>query len=134
MSNKNDKGWVSHPPTAEQTERIRLACATTRTNSADIENLLASIGYQFRTVAGATGTVAQVKSRARNWRSVASARLSIKASLKAHGAPVSNPVYMLQVEGVIERLAWSNQELDADDWDSGRFPYYWESDHVELAT
>ena len=127
MSNKTDKGYISRPPTAEQTERIRLACATTRTNSADIENLLASIGYQFRTVAGATGTVAQVKSRARNWRSVASARLSIKAALKAHGAPVSNPVYMLQVEGVIERLAWSNQELDAEDFDTGkRYPFYWE--------
>ena len=73
------------------------------------------------------------KSRARNWRSVSSARLAIKATLKAHGVDVSNPVTMFAYENAIERLCWENQELDADDWDSPqRYPYYWEEqDRVE---
>ena len=136
MDSKTEKRWVSHPPTPEQTERIKAACATTRTNSADIENLLNEIGYRFRTVRAAGNpnqSVAQIKSKARNWRSVSKARLAIKAALKAHGAPVSNPVYMFQVENVIERLAWSNQELDAEDLDAGgRYPYYWEAEDVHL--
>ena len=132
MSNKTEKGWVSHPPTAEQTARIRAACATTRTNSTECENLLREIGYEFRTVAGATGTVAQVKSRRRGWRSVASARDAIKQALRLHGVNVSNPVVMFQFENVIERLAWENQDTDIDDLDTGRYPYYWEEpDRVE---
>ena len=139
MSNKTDKGYISHPPTGEQLERIKAACATTRTNSADIENLLNEIGYRFRTVRAAGNpnqSVAQIKSSARNWRSVSCARLAIKAALKAHGAPVNDPVFMFGVENVIERLAWENQELDAEDLDAGgRYPFYWEeSDRVELAT
>ena len=132
MSNKTDKGYISRPPTPEQTERIRLACATTRTNSADCENLLRELGYEFRTVAGATGTVAQIKSRRRGWRSVASARLAIKAALKLHGVNVSDPVTMFRFENVIERLCWENQELDVDDLDTGRYPFYWEAEDVHL--
>ena len=131
MSNKTDKGWVSHPPTPEQTERIKAACATTRLESEDRENLLRRT-YQFRTVRGATGTVAQIKSRRRGWRSVASARVAIKAALKLHGVNVSNPVTMFAYENAIERLCWENQELDVTDLDTGRFPYYWEAEDVHL--
>ncbi len=132
MDSKTEKTWVSRPPTPEQTERIKAACATTRTNSADCENLLKELGYQFRTVRGATGTVAQIKSRRRGWRSVASARVAIKAALKLHGVNVSNPVTMFAYENAIERLCWENQELDVDDLDTGRFLYYWESEDVHL--
>ena len=128
----NNKGYISRPPTPEQTERIRLACATTRLESEDRETILREIGYEFRTVAGSTGFVAQVKSRRRGWRSVASARVAIKAALKLHGVNVSDPVTMFGFEGTIERLCWANQETDIDDWDSGRFPYYWEDRDVHL--
>ena len=135
MSNQNNKGYISHPPTGEQLERIKAACATTRTNSADIENLLNEIGYRFRTVRAAGNpnqSVAQIKSKARNWRSVSSARLAIKATLKAHGVDVSNPVTMFAYENAIERLCWENQELDVDDLDTGRYPFYWEAEDVHL--
>ncbi len=137
MNSKTDKTWVSRPPTPEQTERIRLACATTRLESEDRETILRELGYSFRTVAGAGNpnqTVAQIKSRRRGWRSVASARLAIRAALKLHGVNVSDPVTMFGFEGTIERLCWENQATDIEDLDNGRYPFYWESDHVELAT
>ena len=63
---------------------------------------------------------------------MASARVAIKAALKLHGVNVSDPVTMFRFENAIERLCWENQELDVDDLDTGRYPFYWESEDVHL--
>ena len=128
MDSKNEKGWVSHPPTAEQTERIKAACATTQAKSVDAENLLKSLGYSFRTVNAAGNgyqTVAQVKSKRRDWRPVAAAWDAIKQQLRLHGIRVSDPATMFKFETVIERLCWANR-VDTEDLNAGRYPYYWE--------
>ena len=122
MSNKTEKTWVSHPPTPEQTERIRLACATTRLESEDRENLLRKT-YQFRTA----GTTPQVRSSARGWRSISKAWGAIVATLRQRGVDVSDPVVMFGFQNTIERLCFENQ-TDAEDLDSTteRYPFYWE--------
>ena len=127
MANKTDKGYISHPPTGEQLERIKAACATTRLESEDRENLLKRT-YQFRTA----GTTPQVRSSARGWRSISKAWGAIVATLRQRGVDVSDPVVMFGFQNTIERLCFENQ-TDAEDLDSGgRYPYYWEDqDRVE---
>jgi hypothetical protein len=128
MSNKTEKGYISHPPTQAQQERIRAACATTRQESADCENLLASLGYAFRTVNAAGNshqTVAQVKSTRRDWRPVAAAWGAIKQQLRNHGVNTNDPAIMFQFENAVERLCWENR-LDIEDLSAGRYQFYWE--------
>ena len=130
MSNKTDKGYISRPPTKEQTERIKAACATTRMESADCENLLASLGYAFRTVNAAGNnhqTVAQVKSTRRDWRPVAAAWGAIKQQLRNHGVNTNDPAIMFQFENAVERLCWENRVDGVEDLSVGRYPFYWEA-------
>lgn len=128
MHSESTKVATRRPPTAEQQERIKAACATTRMESADCENLLASLGYAFRTVNAAGNshqTVAQVKSTRRDWRPVAAAWGAIKQNLRAHGVNVNDPVTMFGFENAVERLCWENR-LDIEDVSEGRYPFYWE--------
>ena len=129
MHSESTKVATRRPPTAEQQERIKAACATTRMESADCENMLASLGYAFRTVNAAGNshqTVAQVKSTRRDWRPVAAAWGAIKQQLRNRGVNVNDPVTMFQFENAVERLCWENR-LDIEDVSTGRYPFYWES-------
>lgn len=131
MHSESTKGYISRPPTAEQTARIKAACATTRQESADCENFLASLGYAFRTVNAAGNshqTVAQVKSTRRDWRPVAAAWNGIKQNLRNHGVNVNDPVTMFKFENAVERLAWENQVDGVEDLSTGRYPFYWEGE------
>jgi hypothetical protein len=128
-SNQTEKGYVSHPPTQVQQERIKAACATTRQESVDAENLLRESGYSFRTVAAATGTVSQVRHRLRSWRNLDSVMWhAIRRQLRMRGVDTSNPVTMMRFHETAARLAWENQ-VEADEWNAPtRYPYYWESE------
>lgn len=129
MQSESTKVATRRPPTREQTERIKAACASTRIESADCEILLASLGYAFRTVNSAGNnhqTVAQVKSTRRDWRPVAAAWGAIKQNLRAHGVNTNDPAIMFQFENAVERLCWENR-LDIEDVNEGRYPFYWES-------
>ena len=131
MSNVTEKGYISRPPTREQTERIKAACASTRMESADCEILLASLGYAFRTVNAAGNshqTVAQVKSTRRDWRPVAAAGGAIKQQLRNRGVNTNDPVTMFKFENAVERLAWENQVDGVEDLSTGRYPFYWEGE------
>ena len=131
MSNKTDKGYISHPPTGEQLERIKAACATTRLESVDAENLLKELGYQFRVVPAPDNqfiTVPEVKSSRRDWRPLHLAWNAIKQNLRDHGVRVGNPTVMLKFEDVASRLAWENRRPELEDLSTGRYPFYWESD------
>ena len=128
----NDKGYISHPPTGEQLERIKQACATTKANSADAENLLKELGYQFRTVPDGDNPyvgIPEVKSTRRDWRPIHTAWNGLKQNLRDHGVAIGNPTVALRFEDAVSRLAWENRRQDLEDLSTGRYPFYWETDH-----
>ena len=129
---ESTKRAIGKPPTPEQTERIKQACATTRLETADAENLLRELGYEFRTIPDGDNPyvgIPEVKSKRRDWRPIHTAWNGLKQNLRDHGVKVGNPVVMLRYEDAVSRLAWENRRQDLEDLSQGRYPFYWETDH-----
>ena len=132
MQAETTKRAIGKPPTAEETERIRLACATTKAETLDAENLLKELGYQFRTVPADDNPyvgVPEVKSTRRDWRPIHESWNGLKQRLRDHGVAIGNPTVALRFEDAVSRLAWENRRQDLEDLSTGRYPFYWETDH-----